>query len=92
MNQNLTILHAQLGQEIFDTQEKLNRIEFAYSQTVCELAVTRAKRDELLTALNGLLVYFESGNSVPVSQATIQSNSAEVLAARAALAKAGGEV
>ena len=50
------------------------------------------QRDELLAALNGLLAYFESGNSVPVSQATIKSNSAEVLAARAAIAKAGGEV
>lgn len=49
-------------------------------------------RDELLAALKGLLVYFESGNSVPVSQATIKSNSAEVLAARAATAKAGGDV
>ena len=49
------------------------------------------QRDELLAALNGLLAYFESGNSVPVSQATIKANSAEVLAARAAIAKVGGE-
>ena len=51
-----------------------------------------AQRDELLAALNGLLAYFESGNSVLVSQATIKANSAEVLAARAAIAKAGGEL
>lgn len=50
-----------------------------------------AQREELLAAVNGLLAYFESGNSVPVSQATIKANSAEVLAARAAIAKAGGE-
>lgn len=48
------------------------------------------QRNELLEALNGLLAYFESGNSVPVSQATIKATSAEVLAARAAIAKAGG--
>lgn len=46
---------------------------------------------DLLSAMNGLLAYFESGNSVPVSQATIKANSAEVLAARAAIAKVGGE-
>lgn len=47
---------------------------------------------DLLSAMNGLLAYFESGNSVLVSQATIKANSAEVLAARAAIAKAGGEL
>ena len=51
-----------------------------------------AAAPELLAALNGLLAYFESGNSVPVSQATIKANSPEVLAARAAIARAGGEV
>lgn len=50
----------------------------------------QAQRDELLAAMTGLLAYFESGNCVPVSQATIKANSAEVLAARAAIAKSEG--
>lgn len=65
------------------------------NQSVKELAekynAALAQRDELLAALNGLLAYFESGNSVPVSQATIKANSPEVIAARAAIAKVTGE-
>lgn len=45
---------------------------------------------DLKAALNGLLTYFESSNSVPVSQATIKANSVEVHVARAAIAKAEG--
>lgn len=49
-----------------------------------------AQRDELLAALQGILGYFDSGNSVPVSQATIRAGSDEVKAARAAIAKVEG--
>ena len=49
-----------------------------------------AHRDELLAALQGILGYFDSGNSVAVSQATIKAGSDEVKAARAAIAKAEG--
>lgn len=43
---------------------------------------------ELLDALDGLMKYFESGNCVPVDQATIKSNSKAVIATRASIAKA----
>lgn len=49
-----------------------------------------AHRDELLAALQGILGYFDSGNSVAVSQATIKAGSDEVKAARAAIAKVEG--
>jgi hypothetical protein len=49
-----------------------------------------AAAPDLLAALTDLLSYFDSGNSVPVDKATIKANSAEVLAARAAIAKAQG--
>lgn len=46
--------------------------------------------NELFDALQGLLSYFKSGNSVPVERATIKADSAEVKAAFAAIAKAEG--
>lgn len=49
-----------------------------------------AHRDELLAALQGILGYFDSGNSVAASQATIKAGSDEVKAARAAIAKVEG--
>lgn len=49
-----------------------------------------AQRDELLAALQGIIGYFDSGNSVDVSQATIKAGSDEVKAARAAIAKVEG--
>ena len=48
------------------------------------------QRDELLAALQGIIGYFDSGNSVDVSQATIKAGSDEVKAARAAIAKVEG--
>ena len=48
------------------------------------------QRDELLAALQGIIGYFDSGNSVDVSQATIKAGSDEVKAARAAIAKVDG--
>ena len=49
-----------------------------------------AAAPDLLEALQGILGYFDSGNSVSVSQATIKARSDEVKAARAAIAKATG--
>ena len=43
--------------------------------------------DELIEALQGFLLYFESGNQVPVDQATIKANSKEVQYARSVIAK-----
>ena len=43
---------------------------------------------DLLEALQGILGYFDSGNNVSVSQATIKAGSDEIKAARAAIAKA----
>ena len=48
------------------------------------------QRDELLAALQGIIGYFDSGNSLAVSQATIKAGSDEVKAARAAIAKVEG--
>lgn len=89
MNQNLTILHAQLGQEIFDAQEKLNRIEFAHNQMVCELTVTRVQRDELLAALN-MLKAWDFGAAVVTAEDEKRMDGVAAFA-RAAIAKAGGE-
>ena len=50
-----------------------------------------AAAPDLLEALQGILGYFDSGNSVSVSQATIKARSDEVKAARAAIAKATGQ-
>lgn len=55
----------------------------------CSSTLVRAAPD-LLDALKGILWYFDSGNSVPVSQATIKAASDEVKAARAAIAKVEG--
>jgi len=52
--------------------------------------VVRAAAPDLLAALQGILGYFDSGNSVSVSQATIKASSDEVKAARAPIAKATG--
>ena len=49
-----------------------------------------AAAPDLLEALQGILGYFDSGNSVSVSQATIKASSDEIKAARAAIAKATG--
>ena len=43
--------------------------------------------DELIEALQGFLLYFESGKQVPVDQATIKANSKEVQYARSVIAK-----
>lgn len=43
---------------------------------------------DLLEALQGILGYFDSGNSVSVSQATIKAGSDEIKAAIAAITKA----
>lgn len=47
---------------------------------------------DLLEALQGIIGYFDSGNSVSVSQATIKASSDEIKAARAAIAKATSKV
>lgn len=49
-----------------------------------------ARRDELLAAMNGLLAYFESGNSVATGKAVIKTDSIEVRAAYAAIAEVKG--
>ena len=49
-----------------------------------------AAAPDLLDALKGIIGYFDSGNSVSVSQATIKASSDEIKAARAAIAKATG--
>ena len=49
-----------------------------------------AAAPDLLDALEGIIGYFDSGNSVSVSQATIKASSDEIKAARAAIAKATG--
>lgn len=49
-----------------------------------------AAAPDLLDALQGIIGYFDSGNNVPVSQATIKARSDEVKSARAAIAKATG--
>ena len=46
---------------------------------------------DLLDALQGIIGYFDSGNNVPVSQATIKTRSDEVKSAIAAIAKATGK-
>ena len=74
-----------------DELETTGGAAVGWTRTASKLIHATTQRDALLAALNGLLAYFESGNSVPVSQATIKASSAEVLAARAAIAKAGGE-
>lgn len=56
-----------------------------------KLLKAKTQRDELATALSGLLSYFESGNSVPVDKATIKADSLEVIAARAAIQKVEGK-
>lgn len=48
------------------------------------------QRNELLTAMNGLLAYFESGYSVATGKAVIKTDSLEVRAAYAAIAKTEG--
>ena len=48
--------------------------------------------DELLAALNDLLVFFKSGNDVPVERAIIHADSVWVTKAHAAIAKATGSV
>lgn len=77
------------GQCIYNDGQGLTCDEYGNQVCTKELELRRlhAQREELLASLNGLLAYFESGNSVPVSQATIKANSAEVIAARAAIAK-----
>lgn len=57
------------------------------SERMIGLAEVKAQRDELHSALKGLLSYFQSGNSVPVDKATIKADSAEVKAALLALSK-----
>ena len=47
-----------------------------------------AAAPDLLEALQGILGYFDSGDGVSVSQATIKAGSGEIKAARAAIAKA----
>ena len=54
------------------------------------LARLIAAAPDLLEALEGIIGYFDSGNSVSVSQATIKASSDEIKAARAAIAKATG--
>ena len=54
------------------------------------LARLIAAAPDLLDALEGIIGYFDSGNSVSVSQATIKASSDEIKAARAAIAKATG--
>ena len=49
-----------------------------------------AAAPDLLDALEGIIGYFDSENSVSVSQATIKASSDEIKAARAAIAKATG--
>lgn len=48
-----------------------------------------AQRDEALAALNGMLAYFESGNGIATGRAIIKTDSLEVRAAYAAVAKGG---
>lgn len=50
------------------------------------------ERAQMVEALRGLAGYFRSGNAVPVEKATIRTDSTEVKALFAALARAeGGE-
>ena len=56
-----------------------------------EDAMLIAAAPDLLDALQGILGYFDSGNSVSVSQATIKARSDEVKAAIAAIDKATGK-
>ena len=69
----------------------LTHIATANPSTVLEMVSAirhmREQRDELHSALKGLLSYFQSGNSVPVDKATIKADSVEVKAAQLALSK-----
>ncbi len=72
------------------TGSKLIEVDEYMACTICDAALIAAAPD-LLEALQGILGYFDSGNSVSVSQATIKAGSDEIKAARAAIAKATGK-
>lgn len=55
-----------------------------------EIVALRAQCDEATTALNNILEYFRSGNSVAVQQATIRADSPEIVKAFEVLAKLKG--
>ena len=70
-------------------------VQFSFDSSCSKEEIESTKQliaaaPDLLEALQGILGYFDSGNSVSVSQATIKASSDEVKAARAAIAKATG--